>query len=81
MKLREESMVGACRIETLQILLAVQDIDVLRGRIRPGAARRWPPVPGRRRGSSQPRDSWGKDEVPFDHVLTAFIGDDPLDGR
>jgi hypothetical protein len=29
LKLREESMLGPCRIETLQILLAVEDVDVL----------------------------------------------------
>ncbi len=29
LELREESMVGACRIETMEILFAVQDVDVL----------------------------------------------------
>ena len=29
LKLREESMIGACRIQTLEILLVVQDVDVL----------------------------------------------------
>ena len=28
-KLREESMLGACRIEAMEILFTVQDVDVL----------------------------------------------------
>ena len=29
LKLREESVFGACRIETIEILLIVQEVDVL----------------------------------------------------
>ena len=60
MKLREESMRGACRVEAMEILLTVQDVDVLLVESGPQQRVDGRLAPGPRRRRSRRRDSSGR---------------------